>query len=68
MGSTGAFVSLDTERMAKIPGDILDQVVIDPKVEMEYPDRKITLPGELPGGTRRQFFFLHQNYKNLLKK
>ncbi|MDR1748979.1 MAG: hypothetical protein LBR47_07950 [Spirochaetaceae bacterium] len=52
--STGAFVSLDTERMAKIPGDIIDQVVIDPKVEMEYLDRKITLPGELPGGTRRQ--------------
>ncbi len=52
--STGAFVSLDTEQMAKIPQDILDQMVIDPKAEMEYLGRKITLPEGLPGVTGRK--------------
>lgn len=41
--SMGAFVSLDTNNLARIPKEILENVNMDEKVEMEYCDRKILL-------------------------
>ena len=42
--SMGAFVSLSTNRMAKVPQDILTDMVMDEKIDMEYLDRKIVIP------------------------
>ncbi|NDV95014.1 acyl-ACP thioesterase [Dysgonomonas sp. 521] len=42
--STGAFVNLSTNRLAKVPQEIFSGMVFDDKVEMEYLDRKITVP------------------------
>lgn len=42
--STGAFINHDTGRLAKIPPEITGALVIDPKFDMEYLDRKIVAP------------------------
>ncbi|QQO10133.1 acyl-[acyl-carrier-protein] thioesterase [Breznakiella homolactica] len=42
--STGVFVSLEQEKIVRIPGTVFDQVVMDEKVEMEYLGKKISLP------------------------
>lgn len=44
----GAFVNMDTGRMARIPQNEMDKVAIDPKIEMEYLDKKIMVP-DIPG-------------------
>ncbi len=41
--STGAFVCMDNNRLAKIPTEVLSQMTLDAKVEMEYLERKITI-------------------------
>lgn len=41
--SMGAFVSLETGRMTKVPTEILNTVKNDEKVEMEYLERKIII-------------------------
>ncbi|MDL2229519.1 hypothetical protein LJC14_04635 [Treponema sp. OttesenSCG-928-L16] len=46
--STGAFVNLETGRLAKVPKEILDSVRMSGKIEMEYLGKKIALPA-LPG-------------------
>lgn len=46
--SIGAFVSLETGRMARLPHAEMDKVTVDPRIDMEYLDRKIALP-DLPG-------------------
>lgn len=45
--SMGTFVSLTTNKMSKIPQEILNTVAIDKKIEMEYLDRKISIPIEV---------------------
>lgn len=42
--SMGAFVSLKTNQLAKVPKEILDGTTLDDKIEMEYLDRKIDVP------------------------
>ena len=42
--SMGAFVDMSTNKMAKIPNDIFETVLLDDKIPMEYLDRKITIP------------------------
>ena len=44
----GAFVNLDTGKMARLPQEELAKVTLDEKIAMEYLDKKIELP-ELPG-------------------
>lgn len=42
--SMGTFVSLTSNKMTKIPQEVLNTVTIDNKVDMEYLDRKINIP------------------------
>lgn len=42
--SIGGFVSRDTGHMTKLPQEIAEAVTIEPKADMEYLGRKITLP------------------------
>lgn len=44
----GAFVNMDTGKMARLPQNELNKVTLDEKIDMEYLDRKIAVP-ELPG-------------------
>lgn len=44
----GAFVNMDTGKMARLPQSEIDKVIIDDKIDMEYLDKKIVLP-DLPG-------------------
>ena len=44
----GAFVSARTGRMVRLPPEQRALITIDPRVDMEYADRKIAVP-ELPG-------------------
>ncbi len=44
----GAFVSLQTGRLARLPAEQRARITIDPRVDMEYLDKKIPVP-ELPG-------------------
>jgi acyl-ACP thioesterase len=42
--ATGAFVGIDTARPFRLPPEITDAIVINPKIEMEYLDRRIAVP------------------------
>lgn len=42
--TTGAFVSSANGRLTKIPPQVTGLLTIDPKIDMEYLDRKIVLP------------------------
>jgi acyl-ACP thioesterase len=42
--ATGAFVDLDTARPFRLPPEINDHIVLDPKIEMEYLGRRIDIP------------------------
>ncbi|MCL2107984.1 MAG: thioesterase [Oscillospiraceae bacterium] len=44
--SVGAFVDLKTSRPLKIPAEILAQIPIEPKIDMEYLPRKIKIDNE----------------------
>lgn len=44
----GSFVNMDTGRMARIPQNEMDKVTLDPRIEMEYLDKKIMVP-DIPG-------------------
>jgi acyl-ACP thioesterase len=44
----GAFVNLDTGRPEKLPREIVDGMVIDAKIDMDYLDRKIIMPADVP--------------------
>lgn len=59
--SMGAFVSLTTNKMTKMPQEILNTVTIDNKVDMEYLDRKINISNN--GNTQRldPFKVLHND-------
>lgn len=46
--STGAFVNLTDARLARIPDDILDVMVVDEKLDMNYRHKKIHLPQVAP--------------------
>ncbi len=41
----GAFVNMETGKMARLPQEEIDRVTIDEKFDMEYLDKKISLPG-----------------------
>ncbi|SHI17684.1 Acyl-ACP thioesterase [Sporobacter termitidis DSM 10068] len=42
--SAGAFVDRDSGKMVRVPPEVLDSVVLDEKIDMEYLDKKIALP------------------------
>lgn len=42
--SIGAFISLENDRMVRLPGDVQQQVAMEPQFEMTYLDKKIALP------------------------
>jgi acyl-ACP thioesterase len=42
--ATGAFVNIDTARPFRLPLEITDHIVVDPRIEMEYSGRKIDIP------------------------
>ncbi|GHV25607.1 hypothetical protein AGMMS4952_03790 [Spirochaetia bacterium] len=42
--ATGAFVNIDTARPFRLPPEINDYIVLDPKIEMDYLGRKIDIP------------------------
>lgn len=42
--SIGAFVSLENDRLVRLPAEIPPQVVMDPQFDMAYLDKKIALP------------------------
>jgi acyl-ACP thioesterase len=42
--ATGAFVNSDTGRPFRLPPEITDHIVLDPKIEMEYAGRRIDIP------------------------
>ena len=42
--SMGAFISLETNKLAKLPQELTDSITIDEKYPMEYVDRKIRIP------------------------
>jgi acyl-CoA thioesterase FadM len=42
--ATGAFVNIDTARPFRLPPEITDHIVIDPRIEMEYSGRRIDIP------------------------
>lgn len=44
--STGAFVVMETGKPAKLPDEQLGLLTMDPKLEMDYQNKKIRLPGE----------------------
>jgi acyl-CoA thioesterase FadM len=44
--STGAFISTETGKPAKLPAGQLGLLTIDPKAEMDYQSKKIRLPDE----------------------
>lgn len=46
--SVGAFVNMDTGKMARLPQSEIDKVTIDDKIDMEYLDKKIIVPN-MPG-------------------
>ncbi|GHT58381.1 hypothetical protein FACS1894109_12520 [Spirochaetia bacterium] len=42
--ATGAFVDMNTARPFRLPPEINDAIVIDPKIEMDYAGRRIDVP------------------------
>jgi acyl-ACP thioesterase len=42
--ATGAFVNIDTARPFRLPPEINDSIVLDPRIEMEYAGRRIDIP------------------------
>jgi acyl-ACP thioesterase len=42
--ATGAFVNIDTARPFRLPTEITDHIVLDPKFEMEYSGRRVDVP------------------------
>ena len=42
--ATGAFVSIDSSRPFRLPPEITDYILLDPKIEMEYRERRIDIP------------------------
>lgn len=46
--SIGAFVDMDTGKMAKLPTEEIDKITYDDKINMDYLDKKISLP-DIPG-------------------
>ncbi|GHV74969.1 hypothetical protein AGMMS49940_22710 [Spirochaetia bacterium] len=42
--ATGAFVNSDTARPFRLPPEINDSVVLDPKIDMDYAGRRIDIP------------------------
>jgi acyl-ACP thioesterase len=42
--ATGAFINSDTARPFRLPPEINDHIVLDPKIEMDYSGRRIDIP------------------------
>lgn len=57
--SLWAYVDTKTGRPARIDEAVLKMYPLDPKYEMEYADRKITLPEQM---TAKQDFFVEQSH------
>lgn len=43
--STGAFVCRDNNKLTKIPEEVSSNIILDPKADMEYLERRIVVPG-----------------------
>jgi acyl-ACP thioesterase len=47
--AVGAFVNTGTGRPGRLSREVLESLTMDPKIEMEYLDKKIILPESIPG-------------------
>jgi acyl-ACP thioesterase len=42
--ATGAFINIDSSRPFRLPAEITDCILLDPKIEMNYLERRIDIP------------------------
>jgi len=66
--STGSFVSFETGRMTRLPKEVLDIITLDPRVEMEYLDKRVPVPLHLsslpPVSVRKSDIDLYHHVNN----